>query len=72
MVTGKRPFAGGSPFQVLRMLTTDTPRPPTTLTSNLPGELEAVILRLMGKDPSERYADAEALVVTLRDFQNRF
>jgi len=71
MVTGKRPFIGESPFQVLRMHTTDTPTPPTTLTSNLPHELEEMILRLMAKDPAERYADAEALVVTLRDFQNR-
>ena len=71
MVTGKRPFTGQSPFQVLRMHTTEIPTPPTTLASGLPRDLEEMILRLMAKDPSERFADAEELVIALRDYQNR-
>jgi hypothetical protein len=39
--------------------------------SEVPAELDALVLRLLRKDPAERPASAEELVVALRDYLNR-
>ena len=36
-----------------------------------PSELEAIVLRLLSKDPAERYPGAEELLIDLREFLNR-
>ncbi len=69
-LTGRRPFAGDTPFAVLRMHLTQPPPRPSTLRPDVPPELERLVLRLLAKAPSERFATAEDLVRALRDYLN--
>jgi serine/threonine-protein kinase len=71
LLTGRTPFSGGSPFAILKKHCTDEPPPPSSLQPGVPPELEAIVLRLLRKDPAERPASAEDLVVALRDWLNR-
>jgi serine/threonine-protein kinase len=70
-LTGARPFSADTPFAVLRRHLADPPTPPAALRPGLPAELERIVLRLLRKEPAERYATAEELVLDLRDFLNR-
>jgi hypothetical protein len=71
ILTGKKPFVGDTPFATLRKHCTEPPTPPSTVAPGTPRELEAIILKLLRKDPDERYAGAEPLLVELRDYLNR-
>jgi hypothetical protein len=70
-LTGARPFSADTPFAVLRRHLSDPPTPPTTLRPGVPAALERIVLRLLKKNPEERYTGAEELVLELRDFLNR-
>jgi len=61
LLSGRTPFEGGSTREILRALQSDAPRPLHELVADLPGELEAVIQRLMEKEPAARFPTAEAL-----------
>src|SRR5205814_2282371 len=53
LVSGKAPFAG-SGLGLVRMHLMDPPPPLRKLVPDVPRELEAVVLRLLAKDPAER------------------
>ncbi len=59
LATGRQPFAGASMTAVLTAIAVDTPAPPRSLNPNIPGSLETIILRLLEKDPANRYATAK-------------
>jgi hypothetical protein len=71
LLTGQRPFTGDTPFAVLRKHCTEEPPPPSRIAKGVPAELEGLVLRLLRKTPQERPANAEELVVALRDWLNR-
>jgi len=71
LVTGRRPFEADTPFAVLRQHCLSEPPVPSQLRPGLPAELDAIVLGLLRKQPAERTASAEALVIALRDFINR-
>lgn len=71
ILTGKRPFAADTPVAVLRKHCDEPPTPPRLLVPDLPRELEAVVLRLLSKDPAGRYPSAESLLQDLRDYLTR-
>ncbi len=71
LLTGKKPFVGDTPFATLRKHCTEPPTPPSVVSPNTPRELEAIILRLLRKEPAERYPGAEELLIELRDYLNR-
>jgi serine/threonine-protein kinase len=58
MCTGHPPFRADTPLAVLRRVTDETPRPIRQENPDLPGWLEAIIVRLMAKDPAERFQSA--------------
>jgi serine/threonine-protein kinase len=58
MVTGRVPFDGDTPVATALMQVNDTPTPPRQIRGSIPPGLEAVILRAMRKDPSQRYSSA--------------
>jgi serine/threonine-protein kinase len=70
-LTGRRPFTADTPFGVLRKHLTEAPPAPSLLVSDLPPELERIVLRLLAKQPDQRHSGAEELVLELRDFLNR-
>jgi len=66
MVTGRKPFEGETVAEILAMQRS-TPAPdPTTILPKIPGELAAIILRCLAKDPADRIATASELEEALR------
>ncbi len=68
-------FAGRLPFEkkqnhaLLYAINYEVPQPIRQLKPDLPESLETVIDKCLQKDPSERYADAEALAADLKRVQ---
>jgi hypothetical protein len=71
LLTGRRPFTADTPYALLKKHCSEEPPRPSQIQAGLPPELEAIVLGLLAKDPSRRPADAEGLVVALRDWLNR-
>ena len=69
MLTGRRPFAGGSAAETLAAIVKDEPLPPTALAPNLPRDLERIILRCLRKDPGRRFQHAADLKVELQELK---
>ncbi len=61
MATGKAPFGGESTAEVFAALLTRNPPPVTTLNSAMPKKLDAIVEKLLRKDPAQRYASAGQL-----------
>lgn len=57
--TGKMPFDGSSMMAVMTALAVDAPTPPRALNSAIPKSLEAIIMRLLEKKPTNRYSSAQ-------------
>jgi serine/threonine protein kinase/Tol biopolymer transport system component len=55
MVTGRRPFSGGSVTETLAQVIATPPRPPRELAPDVPRELEKLILRCLRKEPERRF-----------------
>ena len=66
MLTGRRPFAGGSGAAVVHAVLHGTPEPLTHLRPEVPAELDRIISRMLAKDPGQRYADAAEALADLR------
>ncbi len=71
LLAGERPFSGETPFAILKKHSLEEPPPPSRIRPEVPAELDAIVLRLLRKDPAERPDSAEALVIALRDWLNR-
>lgn len=71
ILTGKKPFVGQTPFETLQKHCSEPPTPPSVIAPGCPRELEAVILKLLNKDPNQRFTSAEELLIELRDYLNR-
>ncbi|WP_428263385.1 serine/threonine-protein kinase [Haliangium sp.] len=65
MLCGQPPFTGLAPMVIAAHLR-DQPVPPSQLEPGVSPELEALVLRLLAKDPSERYQSADELEHALR------
>ena len=69
MVTGRVPFDGPTPIDVLMKVTSELPVRPDRIEPLLPPPLTQLILRLLAKQPSERPASAEAVRVEVRQLR---
>ena len=65
MATGKQPFAGSSTPAVLMAIAVDKPVPARNVNPKIPEALEAVMMKLLEKDPGQRYASASELIADL-------
>ncbi len=68
MITGTPPFLGESPVAIAYKHVQEAPPRPTSINPAVPKTLEAVIARLLAKNPNQRYASAEDLRADLRRF----
>jgi serine/threonine-protein kinase len=68
MLTARPPFAGDSPVAVAYKHVQEQPVPPSRINPNVPPALEAIDLKLLEKNPAQRYASAEDLRSDLRRF----
>jgi hypothetical protein len=69
LLTGKRPFRGSTPFEILHQVVSLEPAAPQDLHMAIPGELERICLKALSKRASERYATAAELADDLRDWR---
>src|SRR5512143_699824 len=67
MVTGRRPFGGGSTAEMLASLLKEQPKPPSEIVPDLPKELERIILRCLRKEPSRRFQNMLDVKVELQE-----
>ncbi|HEV8339208.1 MAG TPA: protein kinase, partial [bacterium] len=65
-ITGKAPFVADDPIAVISMHVNVPPVSPRFHIPDIPTLLEAVILRLLAKDPTQRYQSAGELAEVLR------
>lgn len=66
MVTGKLPFEGDSPISVAVRHVQEQPLAPRKLRRDLPVRLDALIMRLLEKDPARRFPSTPALFEELQ------
>ena len=69
MVTGEPPFNGSSPVSIAYKHVQEQPPLASSLNSSVPPQLDAVIDRLLGKQPHDRYPSAEDVRADLRRFR---
>ena len=58
VLTGRKPFASESQFEVMQAHVNRLPEPLTQLNPELPAELDEVIFKAIAKDPADRYQTA--------------
>jgi Tol biopolymer transport system component/tRNA A-37 threonylcarbamoyl transferase component Bud32 len=69
MVTGRRPFTGASSAEVQAALLKDQPKAPGEIASDVPRDLERLILRCLRKAPAKRFQHATDLKVELEELK---
>ncbi len=69
MVTGRRPFIGETGPSTLAAILAREPEPPSSLVSEVPFELERIVLRCLRKDPQRRWQAMADLTVALQDLK---
>ncbi len=61
MLTGKPPFPFSDPLELINAHIARQPVPPSMLRSEIPDPLSRLVLKLLEKEPEDRYASAVAL-----------
>ena len=65
MLTGDVPFTGASPTAVSLMHVNEEPRPPAEVAPDVPAGMNALVMKLLSKEPGQRYGSAAELVEDL-------
>jgi serine/threonine protein kinase len=68
LLTGQVPFPGGTVLEKLIRHGAEQPRPIQELRPDVPAEVAAIAMRLLAKQPDERYATPEELAAALETF----
>ena len=69
LLTGQAPFRGKQVVQIMLAHLHDHVRPLREVRSDIPADLEAVVLHCLDKDPRRRYADVQSLEKALAGCQ---
>src|SRR4029453_3304691 len=67
MVTGRPPFIGDTPQEVITLILGKEPLPLTSYIAHTPAELQQIISKALRKGREERYQSAHELLEGLRD-----
>ena len=65
MLAGVPPFLGASPFAVMAMLLQEQPVAPSSLATNVPAAVDALVLRALAKAPNDRWPSVPAIQAAL-------
>src|SRR5262249_51997195 len=72
LLTGRKPFPGDRPvIEALLARQRESPRPIQQARSDIPAELETVVLQMMALEPGGRYPTPAAVMNALRAFVDR-
>jgi eukaryotic-like serine/threonine-protein kinase len=69
MLTGKLPFIAGTASELARMHRDIPPTPPRSINSNIPKNLEQILMKVLSKEPSARYRSADQFGRVLMSIQ---
>ncbi len=70
MVAGRPPFTGENPVSIAYKQVHDSPQPLVQIVADVPRSYEAIVAKLLAKDPAMRYPTAGALRDDLRRFRS--
>ncbi|HET7366677.1 MAG TPA: serine/threonine-protein kinase [Burkholderiales bacterium] len=65
LLTGERPFKGDTVAQVLRQVACEEPRKPSELRSEVAVSLDDIVLRMLAKNPEDRYSSWAELALDI-------
>ncbi|MDH3492149.1 MAG: protein kinase [Acidobacteriota bacterium] len=65
MITGRLPFEGESPLEIIGSILKDDPKPIDT--AEVPAEVERIISKTLRKDRNERYQTIKDVLIDLKD-----
>ena len=68
MLTSRPPFAGETPVAIAYKHVQEVPPTPSDVNANVPAALDAIVVKLLEKDPDARYPSAEEVRSDLRRF----
>jgi eukaryotic-like serine/threonine-protein kinase len=66
MLTGTVPFTAEGPLATAMKHLTELPLPPTKRNASVPEAMDALVMKLLSKDPEDRYPNAAQLIEDLR------
>ena len=67
LATGRIPFVGGSPTEIIDHILHEIPPPPSRYAASVPTSFDAVVARALEKSPTFRYQSARDMQQDLRD-----
>jgi serine/threonine-protein kinase len=70
-LTGQPPFKGDTVGEVFRAISAGNPTPPSTRQPEIPREIDAIVLRALGRDPKTRFGWVAALRRALLPFASK-
>lgn len=70
MVAGRVPFTGDTPVSIAYKQVHEAPTPLNQFAPDVPRAFEAIVARLLAKDPARRYQSAESVRDDLRRFRD--
>jgi serine/threonine protein kinase/DNA-binding CsgD family transcriptional regulator len=65
LLTGQPPFTGDDPFSILTQTLNAPVAPPRRVNAETPAAVEPIVMRLLAKDPAERFASAADVLSAL-------
>ena len=68
LVTGKLPFAGKTPKEVITKVITDKAIPPELLVKDIPKKISVIVSKMIAKDVKDRYPDMSSLISDLEEY----
>lgn len=68
LVTGKLPFDGKTPKEVVTKVITEQAIPPELIVKDIPKKISTIVNRMIAKDPQDRYPDMGALISDLEEY----
>ena len=66
LLTGTAPFVAATPLAIMAKHLTEAPSPPSSHGVTLPPAMDAILMQLLAKDPSDRPAHAGSVALALR------
>ena len=67
LATGRIPFSGTSPTEIVDKILHETPAPPSSLNAQVPKALDVIVARTLEKSPTFRYQTARDMRQDLRE-----
>jgi tetratricopeptide (TPR) repeat protein/tRNA A-37 threonylcarbamoyl transferase component Bud32 len=65
MLTGELPFKGDYESAIIYSVLNESPKPPRAVRSDIPEDLERIVMKALSKKPEDRYPSAESMLEEL-------